>query len=474
MPAELLPEKCGVFGIFGAKNAAELTYLGLYALQHRGQESSGIVSNFNGKLFIRKGMGQVNDVFSKEALTELPGHVAIGHNRYSTTGANSVTNIQPFLFHYKGKSIAVGHNGNLTNTLSLRKKLEDAGAIFQSTTDTELILHLVAHSKKTGPVEKIIDALLQCEGAYSLTFLTNEAVVAARDPKGFRPLALGRLNGTYVVASETCAFDIIGAQYLREVEPGEVLVIDEGGLRSHFPFEKQEHAFCIFEFIYFARPDSMIYGENVDKVRRRLGRQLAIEKPVEADIVIAVPDSSNTAALGFSEQSGIKLEIGFIRNHYVGRTFIHPEQAIRDLDVRIKFNPVKGVLKDRKVAIVDDSIVRGTTSKKLVAMVREAGAKEVHFRVSAPPIISPCFYGIDMPTKEELIASCRTVEEIQSYLGVDSLGYLSIEGMLSMSSLPKENFCVACFAGKYPTKIEPWNGKDILEKKDRRPAEIWP
>ncbi|MCI0405621.1 MAG: amidophosphoribosyltransferase [candidate division Zixibacteria bacterium] len=473
MPAELLPEKCGVFGIYGAKNAAELTYLGLYALQHRGQESSGIVSNFNGKLHIRKGMGQVNDVFSKESLSELPGHLAIGHNRYSTTGANSVTNIQPFLFHYKGKSIAVGHNGNLTNTLSLRKKLEDAGAIFQSTTDTELILHLVAHSKKNDPIEKIIDALQQCEGAYSLTFITNEAIVAARDPKGFRPMALGKIDSAYVVASETCAFDIIGAEYLREVEPGEALVIDEKGPKSYFPFEKQEHAFCIFEFIYFARPDSMIYGENVDKVRRRLGRQLAIEKPVEADIVIAVPDSSNTAALGFSEQSGIKLEIGFIRNHYVGRTFIHPEQAIRDLDVRIKFNPVKGVLKDKRVVIVDDSIVRGTTSKKLVGMVRDAGAKEVHFRVSAPPIISPCFYGIDMPTKEELIGSSRTVEEIRKYLGADSLGYLSIEGMLSMPSLPKESFCVACFSGKYPTKIE-YQGKDVLEKKDRRPAEIWP
>ena len=474
MPAELLPEKCGVFGIFGVKNAAELTYLGLYALQHRGQESSGIVSNFNGKLHIRKGMGQVNDVFSKESLAELPGPFAIGHNRYSTTGANSVTNIQPFLFHYKGRSIAVGHNGNLTNTLSLRQKLEDAGAIFQSTTDTELILHLVAHSKKNDPIDKIIDALKQCEGAYTLTFITNEAVVAARDPQGFRPLALGKLNGAYVVASESCAFDIIGAQYLREVEPGEVLVIDEKGLKSHFPFEKQEHAFCIFEFIYFARPDSMIYGENVDKVRRRLGRQLAIEKPAQADIVIAVPDSSNTAALGFAEQSGLKLEIGFIRNHYVGRTFIHPEQAIRDLDVRIKFNPVKGVLKDKQVVIVDDSIVRGTTSKKLVAMVREAGAREVHFRVSAPPIISPCFYGIDMPTKEELIASSRTLEEIRGYLGADSLGYLSIDAMLAMPSLPKQNFCVACFSGKYPTKIEHRNGKDVLEKKDRRPAEIWP
>lgn len=474
MPAELLSDKCGVFGVYGAKNSAELSYLGLYSLQHRGQESSGIVSNFEGKLVIRKGMGLVNDVFSKQTLDELPGDFAIGHNRYSTTGANSVTNIQPFLFHYKGKSIAVGHNGNLTNTLALRKKLEEAGAVFQSTTDTELILHLVAHSKKENPVEKIIEALLQCEGAYSLTFITNETIVAARDPKGFRPLALGKLGTAYVVASETCAFDIIGAEYLREVEPGEVLVIDEKGPKSYFPFEKETHAFCIFEFIYFARPDSMIYGENVDKVRRRLGRQLAIEQPVEADIVTAVPDSSNTAALGFSEQSGIKLEIGFIRNHYVGRTFIHPEQAIRDLDVRIKFNPVKGVLKDKRVVIVDDSIVRGTTSKKLVAMVRAAGAKEVHFRVSAPPIISPCFYGIDMPTKEELIASSRTVEEIRKYLGVDSLGYLSIDAMLSMPSLPKENFCVACFSGKYPTRLEAWATKDMLEKKDRRPAEIWP
>jgi amidophosphoribosyltransferase len=474
LPAELIPEKCGVFGIYGAKNASELAYLGLYALQHRGQESCGIASNFNGRLHILKGMGQVNEVFTGENLHELPGHFAIGHNRYSTTGANSTANIQPFLFHYKGKSIAVGHNGNLTNTLELRKKLEEAGAIFQSTTDTELILHLVAHSKKENAIEQITEALLQCEGAYSLTFVTNNAIVAARDPQGFRPLALGKVGSAWVVASETCAFDIIGAEYLREVEPGEVLVIDEKGPKSYFPFEKQPHAFCIFEFIYFARPDSMIYGENVDKVRRRLGRQLAIECPVEADIVIAVPDSSNTAALGFSEQSGIKLEIGLIRNHYVGRTFIHPEQSIRDLDVRIKFNPVKGVLKDKRVVIVDDSIVRGTTSRKLVSMVRDAGAKEVHFRVSAPPIVSPCFYGIDMPTKEELIGSSRTVPEIRKYLGVDSLGYLSIEGMLSMPSLPKDGFCTACFSGKYPTKIEFQNGKDVLEKKDRRPAEIWP
>jgi amidophosphoribosyltransferase len=374
--------------------------------------------------------------------------------------------MQPIQISYKeNRLLAVGHNGNLTNSTSLRKRLEKEGSIFQTTTDSEIILHLIARSKKEEIEESLADALSQVNGAYSLVFITPDSILAARDPYGWRPLALGKLKDAWVVASETCAFDIIGAKYKRDVQPGEILLINKKGLKSFSNSKKVKHAFCIFEFIYFARPDSMIFGENVDKVRRRLGHQLAKEKPADADIVIAVPDSSNTHTLGYSEQSGIKFEVGLIRNHYIGRTFIHPEQKIRDLDARIKYNPVKGVLKGKSIVIVDDSIVRGTTSRKLVSMLRNAGAKEVHFRVSSPPITSPCFYGIDMPTKKELIASSKSVEEIRKYLGVDSLGYLSIEGMLSMPSLPREDFCVACFSGKYPTKIENNIGKFALELK---------
>ena|SRR3990170_1879579 len=467
MIENLLHEDCGIFAIFGAKKASELTYLGLYALQHRGQEASGIVSSDGNRLYQRKGMGQVNEVFaSKEVLSSLRGEMAIGHNRYSTTGSSTVANIQPLQITYKGdKLLAVGHNGNLTNSTSLRKKLEKEGSIFQTTTDSEIILHLIARSKKEKIEDSLADALSQVSGAYSLVFITADSILAARDPYGWRPLALGKLKDAWVVASETCAFDMIGAKYLRDVQPGEILLINEKGLKSITPFKKVKHAFCIFEFIYFARPDSMIFGENVDKVRRRLGHQLAKEQPADADIAIAVPDSSNTHTLGYSEQSGIKFEVGLIRNHYIGRTFIQPEQKIRDLDARIKYNPVKGVLKDKRIVIVDDSIVRGTTSRKLVWMLRNAGAKEVHFRVSSPPITSPCFYGIDMPTKKELIASAKSVEQIRRYLGVDSLGYLSIEGMLSMPALPKESFCVACFSGRYPTKIENNIGKFALELK---------
>lgn len=467
MIRNLLHENCGIFAIFGAKKASELTYLGLYALQHRGQEASGIVSSDGNRLYQRKGMGQVNEVFaSKEVMSSLRGEMAIGHNRYSTTGSSTVANIQPLQITYKGdKLLAVGHNGNLTNSTSLRKKLEKEGSIFQTTTDSEIILHLIARSKKDKIEDSLADALSQVSGAYSLVFITADSILAARDPYGWRPLALGKLKDAWVVASETCAFDMIGAKYLRDVHPGEILLINEKGLKSITPFKKVKHAFCIFEFIYFARPDSMIFGENVDKVRRRLGHQLAKEQPADADIVIAVPDSSNTHTLGYSEQSGIKFEVGLIRNHYIGRTFIQPEQKIRDLDARIKYNPVKGVLRNKRIVIVDDSIVRGTTSRKLVWMLRNAGAKEVHFRVSSPPITSPCFYGIDMPTKKELIASTKSVEQIRRYLGVDSLGYLSIEGMLSMPALPKESFCVACFSGRYPTKIENNIGKFALELK---------
>ncbi len=452
--------ECGVFGIFGVPNAAELTYFGLYALQHRGQEAAGIVSFDGATLNEVRGQGEVNAVFSRhDRLSVLKGDRAIGHNRYSTAGASVIRNVQPLVITFKGQKIAIGHNGNLTNNELLKNKLEQGGSIFQTTSDTEVILHLIAKSRKSRLIEAIADALKKVEGAYSLLFLTKDSIIAARDPHGFRPLALGRLGDTWVVASETCSFDIIGAQYVRDVKPGELIEINADGVRSHFPFRKRKHAFCIFEFIYFARPDSKIFEENVDKIRRRLGRYLALQHPANADIVISVPDSSNTAALGFSEQSKIPFEFGLIRNHYVGRTFIDPKQDIRDLDVKVKFNAVRGVLKDKSVVVVDDSIVRGTTMKKLIKMIRDAGAREIHLRISSPPIISPCFYGIDMPTKQELIAANMSVEEIGKYLGVDTIGYLSIDAMLSMHSLPKEDFCVACFSGKYPTKIENKNGR---------------
>ncbi len=456
----MINDKCGVFGIFGAQKAAQLTYFGLYALQHRGQESAGIVSSNNGKISLHKGMGEVSDVFNGgKDLEKLNGKIAVGHTRYSTTGASSLINIQPFIITNRKRKLAIAHNGNLTNSLELRTKLDAAGSIFQTTSDTEIILHLVARSKKKTTVNRICDAVSKIQGAFSLVMLTEDSIIAARDSRGFRPMALGKFRNGWVVASETCAFDIIGAKYVREVEPGEVLEISQNGLKSYFPMKKTKPAFCIFEYIYFSRPDSRVFGENVDKIRRRLGRQLAREHPVDADIVIGIPDSANTATLGFSEESGIRFEIGLIRNHYVGRTFIDPQQTIRDLDVKVKFNPVKGVLKGRRVVVVDDSIVRGTTSRKMVKMLREAGAKEVHFRISSPPIISPCFFGIDMPTKKELIGANMSVEEIEKYLGADSLRYLSLERMLSISSLPKATFCSGCFSGKYPMKVPEINGK---------------
>ncbi|MBU0985062.1 MAG: amidophosphoribosyltransferase, partial [candidate division Zixibacteria bacterium] len=412
---------------------------------------------------LHKAMGQVSEVFAKkESLESLPGKIAVGHTRYSTTGASSLLNIQPFIITNRHHSLAVVHNGNLTNSLELKTNLDSKGSIFQTTSDTEIILHLVAVSKHKTRLDRIKDALSKIRGAYSLLFLTEDSIIAARDPQGFRPLALGRLGRAWVVASETCAFDIIGAKYIRDVEPGEILKIDADGLHSTKMTGKAKHAFCIFEYIYFSRPDSRIFGENVDKVRRRLGRLLAREHPVYADIVISIPDSANTAALGFAEESGIRFEIGLIRNHYVGRTFIDPQQNIRDLDVKVKFNPVKGVLQGRRVVLVDDSIVRGTTSKKLVKLIRQAGAKEVHFRVSSPPVISPCFFGIDMPTKGELAATNYSVEELEKHLGVDSLRYLSLKGMLAMPSLPETTFCHGCFSGKYPIKVPGQNHKDRL------------
>jgi amidophosphoribosyltransferase len=448
-------EQCAVFGVFNHPNAAEMTYLGLYALQHRGQESSGIAVSDGRKLAMHKEMGLVSQVFGKEeCFTRLKGPHAIGHNRYSTTGSSSLVNAQPILIDFKAGQIAGAHNGNLTNALSLRRQMEKDGSIFMSTTDTEVIMHLLARSRRSTIEKMILESLSQVHGAYSMLFLTPTALYGVRDPRGVRPLILGKLGESWFLSSETCAFDLVGAEIVREIEPGEMVKIDEKGVTSYTVplFERiKNHAHCIFEFIYFSRPDSFVFGHNVDKIRRKFGRQLAIEHPCSnADIVIGIPDSATTAALGFAEESHVKFDIGLIRNHYVGRTFIHPVQSGRDLNVRIKFNPVKGVIKGKNVVLVDDSIVRGTTMKKLVNLVKSAEPASIHLRVSSPPIICPCFYGIDMPTKEELIASAKSVEEIRKHLGVDSLGYLTIDSMLSvLKPEERQNYCTACFSGSY-------------------------
>jgi len=448
-------EFCGIVGVYGTPEASVWTYLGLYSLQHRGQESAGIASSDGEQVYKHLGMGLVSDVFDDKALSALTGHIAIGHNRYSTTGASTIQNIGPIVVNHKLGTIGVAHNGNLVNSHSLRSDLEDRGSIFQTTTDSEVILHLVAKSRKETIEEKIMDATSQIKGAFSLVFLTRNKLIAVRDPNGFRPLAIGRKDDSYIFASETCAFDLIGAVYERDVKCGEMLVVDEKGMKS-FPLPtKTQPRHCVFEFIYFSRPDSQIFGEYVDKTRRKLGKNLAEERPCDAEIVISVPDSSNTAALGYSARSEAKFEIGLIRNHYVGRTFIHPKQKLRDMNVRIKFNTVGGVVKDRRLIIVDDSIVRGTTLRGLVKRLRDAGAKEVHIRVSSPPIRHPCFYGMDFPTRDELIANKKSIQEIEKYLAVDSLAYLSLDQMLS--AMPKENgqeYCTACFSGEYPIPIE--------------------
>jgi amidophosphoribosyltransferase len=446
-------EECGVFGIYGDSEAAEKAYLGLYALQHRGQESAGIASANGSEIALHKGLGLVWSVFSDpSAMPKLKGAAAIGHNRYSTRGTNNVINAQPIVIEYKSGQIAVGHNGTITNASELRKYMQDTGSIFQTTSDSEIVLHLIARSKHMDPVDAVMDALVHLVGAFSFLFLTPDKLIAARDPLGFRPLSLGKLDGAFVVASETCAFDIIGAQYIRSVDPGEVLVIDKDGLKSLRLPEAARRSFCIFEHIYFSRPDSLIFNEKVDKIRRSLGKTLAAEAPAEADIVIAVPDSGNTAALGFAKASNIKYEIGLIRNHYVGRTFIAPHQDKRKLDVKVKLNPVSGVLRDRRVVLVDDSIVRGTTMRQIVRLLRDKGAKEVHVRISSPPIKHPCYYGIDISRHSELIANAKTVEEIRDYIEAESLGYLSIPGMLNTVETGS-NYCTACFDGCYPTLV---------------------
>ncbi len=445
-------DHCGIFGISGCPDAAVKTYMGLYALQHRGQESAGIVVSDGENLNEKKGLGLVSQVFgSPDQLVELEGDAAIGHVRYSTTGSTTFANCQPFMINYKRGQIAGSHNGNLINAAGLRSEMESEGSIFRTTTDTEVILHLLAKSPKHTTPESVADALSKVEGAFSILFLTPEYLIAARGPRGVRPLVMTEVDGRVAFASETCAFDLLDLPRGRSLEPGEVVIVDrKGSIESFFPFPKVKSAACIFEFIYFSRPDSRIFDTNVDKIRRRMGHRLAIEQPADADIVISVPDSSNTAALGFSRESGIPFELGLIRNHYIGRTFIQPRQAIRDFGSRIKYNPVRGVLYNKRVVVVDDSIVRGTTSKALNSIIRQAGAKEIHLRVASPPIKHPCYYGIDTPTYDQLVASYSSVEETARYIGADSLGYLSLEGMLAIDELPKIGFCDACFSGNYP------------------------
>ena len=447
-------EECGVVGIFGHPEAATLAYLSLYALQHRGQESAGIVAANGQVLIAHRGMGHVAEIFDQDMLARLEGPLAIGHNRYSTTGSTVLKNCQPFVVEWAQGALAIAHNGNLVNADTLRARLETRGAIFQSTSDTEVIIHLIAQSSETTLIGRIVEALGQVRGAYSLVFLTPDRLIAARDPSGFRPLVLGRVGETVAITSETCALDLIGATYEREILPGEIVTVSERGVESTRPLPTAERHHCVFEYVYFARPDSQIFGRNVYEVRKELGRQLARESHVPADIVIPVPDSGVPAAIGYAEEAGLPFEMGLIRNHYVGRTFIEPTNSIRHFGVKVKLNALREVLAGKRVIVVDDSIVRGTTSRKLVAMLRQAGALEVHMRISSPPTTDPCFYGIDTPTREELIASSHSIEGIRDYLGADSLAYLSLAGLFAFNGGRREGFCDACFTGRYPVALE--------------------
>ncbi len=456
---------CGIIGVYNNPEAATLAYMGLYAQQHRGQEGAGVISSDGTKLHRHMGQGLVSDVFSDSTIFEiLPGHSSIGHVRYSTTGDSDPRNVGPLTFNVDDQFVSIAHNGNLVNLDQTRKDLQEDGALFQTSTDTEIIIHLLAREKGNSIDERLEGALKKVQGAFSLLMITPNEIIAARDPHGIRPFCIGKLENTYILASETCALDLLGAEYVRDVRPGEIIVINNDGMHSRqfAPTTKSKH--CIFEYIYFSRPDSQIFGNNVDKMRREFGKVLSYEKPVEsADIVISVPDSSNTCALGYSQSSGIKHEIGLIRNHYVGRTFIFPTQFLRDLSVRLKFNTVKGVIENREVVIIDDSIVRGTTLKKLVKLLRSSGAKKVHVRISSPPVKHPCFYGMDFPTTEELVAGQHDVDEIMEIIDADSLGYLSLDGALESTHLEKDNFCTACFSGDYPIPLKGDNGKAVFE-----------
>ena len=443
-------DECGVFGIFGHPEAANLTYLGLYALQHRGQESAGIVASDGMQLRHRKAMGYVHEAFDAGALAKLPGTLAVGHVRYSTAGESRLSNAQPIVIDSIHGPFAIAHNGNLVNAGEVREALTRDGAIFQTNSDTEVVVHLFARSREASTEAAIVDALAQVRGAFSFVMMTKDRLIAVRDPHGFRPLALGRLDGAWVVCSETCALDLISASYVRDVEPGEIVIASDSGLKSLKPFAPAQRAQCVFEHVYFARPDSYVFGESVNEVRTDLGRRLARESPVDADVVVPIPDSGVCGAVGFAEASGTPMRMGLIRNHYVGRTFIEPQQSIRHFGVRVKLNPVRSIIEGRRVVLVDDSIVRGTTSRKIVRMVRSAGAREVHMRISCPPTISPCFYGVDTPRRLELIAATHTIEEIRKYLEADSLGYLSLDALTAGVTGGRDRYCTSCYTGVYP------------------------
>ncbi len=459
--SDKLHEECGVVAIYGHPEASKLAYLSLYALQHRGQESAGIAASDGEQLRLHKSMGLVSDIFTADVLARVPGSLAIGHTRYSTTGDSALLNAQPIMVECNKGKIALAHNGNITNALEVRAQLDQQGSIFQTTSDTEVIVHLIARSREETLADAMADSLRRLEGAFSLVMLTRDRVFAARDPRGFRPLVMGRISGqaahradTIVFASETCAFDLVGATYEREIKQGELVIVGPEGVHSRFYSPQQPQSSCIFEHVYFSRPDSMVFGRAVQQSRDAMGRQLALESPVTADIVVPVPDSGVTAAMGFSHESGIPVQFGLIRNHYVGRTFIEPEQRVRDFGVKLKLNPVRHVLAGKRVVLIDDSIVRGTTSKKIVRMVRDAGAKEVHMRISCPPTISPCYYGVDTPSKNQLIGANKSVEEIREYIGADSLAYLSLEGLRKAAGEGDDKiYCTACYTGKYPTKL---------------------
>lgn len=465
-------EECGIYGIYGCEEAANFTYLGLYSMQHRGQESAGIVSSDKNRLYRYAGMGQVAHVFNPDKIAALTGSSAIGHNRYSTTGASFLRNAQPIRVDSHLGSFALAHNGNLVNSWKLRKELEKKGSIFQTTVDSEVLVHLMASNGTENFTSALSSALQKIAGAYSLIVLTRDALYAVRDPNGFRPLVMGKRkdDGAYVFASETCAFDITDTDNIRDIQPGELVRVDKNGLGSFFPYQKTKESLCIFENIYFSRPDSMIFGESVYKVRKNLGINLAKQHPVQADVVVPVPDSSTVAALGFSEESGIPFTTGLIRSHYIGRTFIEPEQKIRDFGARIKYNVIASAVQGKRVVLVDDSIMRGTTSRKIIKMLKRAGAKEIHIRISAPPTQFPCYYGIDIPTEKELIAANHSIEEIENYLEVDSLGYMSLESArdaMNVNPKYKRNWCDACFSGNYPVDIKDHtegNQKDLFSE----------
>ena len=463
-PADFRPkDECGVCGIFGHPYAAKITYFGLYSLQHRGQESAGIVVSDGEQIRQHKGMGLVPEVFSEEDLSQLEGRLAVGHVRYSTTGASNIVNAQPFVATHRGATMAVAHNGNLVNIRSLRNELEEQGSVFQSTMDSEVVVHLMARCRDQDLENSIVEAFRQIKGAYSILLMTKDKLVAVRDPGGFRPLCLGKLNnGAYIVASETCALDLVEAHYIRDVEPGEVLIIDENGLRSLSLGQDQPRSFCIFEHVYFARPDSDIFGINVYQSRKRMGEILARECPLDADLVMPFPDSGNYAAVGYSQASGIPFEMGVIRNHYIGRTFIQPTQSMRDFSVRVKLNPVRSFLENKRVIIMEDSIIRGTTARSRVRSLRGVGVKEIHMVISCPPTRNPCYYGIDFPSGGELIANKKTVEEIRQYLDLDTLYYLSLEGLVEATGAPADYFCKACFDGNYPVPPDPDFHKNSL------------